>query len=397
MEDNASGVHEKRHWVRLTRVCNQRCVFCHDRGAQTGEFVAFESLRRNLALGRKQGLRRVVLSGGEPTIHPRYIDLVALARKQGYRHIQTITNGRRFCYEDFMGDAVAAGLDEVTFSLHGHTPDLHDRLTRVPGSYLQAVSGLRRALRTPGLIVSVDVVINSLNLPVLRDILDFYIGLGVGEFDLLALVPFGDAWDNRDQLFCDFSDPGNLRHLHRALELSRRPDLHIWTNRLSPRFLEGFESLIQPPEKILDEVRGRRRIFSRYLNGGKPPKCSGKNCGQCFLHDFCIDLDTLKKDGSLPVRPGPLCLGTPAARSRGPKRLPDGAEDGSPAGAPSPFRFGKKPDIFSFAEFFIEYRFFAKGSACGKCALARRCDGMSVKRVRSEGFNVMKPVRRSRG
>ena len=377
MAENSADAAEKRHWVRLTRCCNQRCLFCHDRGAQDGKVAAFASLKRDLALGRRQGLRRVVLSGGEPTLHPDFLKLVRLARDLGYTHVQAITNGRRFCYPGFLARAVAAGLTEVTFSMHGHTAELHDGLTRTPGSFVQAAAGLRGALAAPGLIVSVDVVISRRNLPVLRECLESFIALGVREFDLLALVPFGDAWKNWPELFCDFSRPEDLRQLRRALELSRRPDLHLWTNRLRPEFLEGFEALIQPPEKILDETRGRRRVFARTLAGGPAPSCAGRACPSCFLRDFCRDLTRLLQDGRLPAKTGPRCLGV--ARS------------------PEVFRFGRKRDIFEFAEFYIRARYFARGSGCGRCAWRARCDGMSVSELRRRGFACLRPRRGGRG
>ncbi len=372
-----SGV-EKRHWVRLTRFCNQRCVFCLDRESQDGDPLSLDSIRRDLADGRRQGMSRVVLSGGEPTIHPEFIQIVGLARAQGYRHIQAITNGRRLCYPEFLRAAVAAGVGELTFSIHGHTPELHDRLTRVPGSFLQAVTALRSALAVPGLIVSVDVVINRWNLPVLREILDFHISLGAREFDLLALVPFGDAWKNRADLFCDFERPENLAQLRRALEVSRRPDLHLWTNRLRPEFLEGFESLIQPPEKILDEVRGRRRLFARAIKDGRPPSCAGEACERCFLSEFCRDLSALLHEGSLPARVGPLC--------------------GERYGRPKPFAFGPgAPGIESFARFYIDSRYYAKASACRSCARGQECDGMLVADIRAKGFKTMAPIEADRG
>lgn len=363
------GGSESRLWVRLTRVCNQRCLFCLDRDAQNGTFLDFEALRRELLRGRRLGMRRVVLSGGEPTLHPRFLELVSLARDLGYGHIQAITNGRRFCYGDFLSKAVAAGLGEITFSLHGHTQALHDRLTRTPGSFLQALAALKAALSLP-LIVSVDVVVNRLNLPCLRELLEFYAARGVREFDLLALVPFGDAWRNREELFCDFEDPRNLSLLHRALELSRG-GLRLWTNRLRPEFLEGYEDLIQPPEKILDEVRGRRRIFSRFLGGGKSPSCSGPACRCCFLRDFCADLLRLRREGSLKAS-GPLCLGERPGES---------------------FKLGPG-DLFAFAEFFIRGRYQAKGSACRGCSLSSRCGGMAVREIREKGFGALAPVGR---
>lgn len=376
-DDTGQGVEEKRHWVRLTLCCNQRCLFCLDRPAQDGTIVPLASLRRDLAQGRRQGLRRVVLSGGEPTLHPRFIEVVALARRLGYTHIQTVTNGRRLCYPEFLRAAVAAGLDEVTFSLHGHTAALHDRLTRVPGSFVQALAALRAALATPGLIVSVDVVINRLNLPGLRRLLEFYIKLGVREFDLLALVPFGDSWDNRRELFCDFSRPRELAQLHRALRLARRPGMHVYTNRLRSDYLEGFESLIQSPDKILDEVRGRRALLGGYLKRGRVPKCSGAACPQCFMRDFCADIAELRRRGRLRAKIGPLCLGR--------------------RGSGEVFRLRPGADLGAYAGFFIRSRFFAKGAACRRCAWSARCDGMSVREVREKGFSVLRPVQGKRG
>lgn len=365
----SAGPEEKRHWVRLTRVCNQRCLFCHDRDAQDGSTASWASVRKSLGAGRAQGLRRVVLSGGEPTVHPRYLDVVALARELGYEHVQTITNGRRFCYPGFLDEAVARGLRELTFSLHGHTAALHDGLTRVPGSFLQAVTALRRALAKPGLIVSVDVVINARNLPVLREHLEFCLALGAREFDLLALVPFSDAWRNREELFCDFSDPASRAHLRRALEVSRRPGVTVWTNRLPAEHLEGFESLIQPPEKLFDELRGRRAVFRRRLKGGTMT-CAGEACPQCFLSGFCRDLDELIEKGELAPAPGPLCLPVPPV---------------------PPFRFRNEPNAEEFAPFYIASRFFVKGSACATCADGPRCAGLPVAEARRGGFAALVP------
>jgi MoaA/NifB/PqqE/SkfB family radical SAM enzyme len=371
--DTGQGATEKRHWVRLTSTCNQRCVFCHDRQAQDGKIAPLHSVRQELSFGRRNGLRRVVLSGGEPTLHPKFLEIVGLARQLGYTHIQTISNGRRFCYPRFLQAAVRRGLGEVTFSLHGHTAALHDTITRVPGSFAQALAGLRAALATPGLIVSVDVVINALNLPKLRNILEFFIAVGAREFDLLALVPFGEAWRNHDKLFCDFGKPRNRAYLHRGLQLSRRPDLHIFTNRLRAEHLDGFEALVQAPEKIFDEVRGRQRLLSRYLRSGRAPGCRGPACAFCFMRDFCLDLVRLRRQGSLASRTGPLCLGQ--------------------KGTGEVLHLEAGINLQRFAEFFVRSRFFAKSRVCGGCTWSRRCGGLSVREIRGRGFGALRPVR----
>ncbi|MBI5630743.1 MAG: radical SAM protein [Elusimicrobia bacterium] len=371
MSPDAPGA-EERHWLRLTTVCNQRCLFCLDRDAQDGGFVEWEALRREMSEARSRGLKRVVLSGGEPTIHPRFLEAVGAARELGFERIQVITNGRRFCYPDFLRKAQSLGLSEATFSLHGHTRELHERLTRTPGSFLQALAGLGNALSLPGMIVSVDVVITKLNLGALREILDFYLGLGAREFDLLRLTPTGDAWRHWGELYCDFSDPENLASLRRALELSRRPGVRIWTNRLAPEFLEGYEDLIQPPEKLLDELRGRYSVFRRFLAGLAEPECAGPQCRHCALEGLCSDLKLLRRCGRLEARPGPLCRGS----SDSPRE---------------PFLFSAGVDIFDFGRFYIEARHFAKGAACGSCSLQGACDGILVDDLRRLGFAGLRP------
>ena len=90
---------EKRHWMRLTYACNNRCLFCLDGDQnQRGEPRPFTELSKELRRAYRGGMRRVVLSGGEPTLHPRFIDVVREATRVGFTHAQVITNGRRFCY-----------------------------------------------------------------------------------------------------------------------------------------------------------------------------------------------------------------------------------------------------------------------------------------------------------
>ncbi len=276
---------QPRHWVRIARACNNRCAFCLDSNVQDGSMLGRDEVERDLRAGLERGARRLILSGGEASIHPDFLHFVRRGRDMGYEHVQTITNGRMFAYARFTAAAVAAGLDEVTFSLHGHTAELHDSLTGVPGSFDQSVAGIRRAVATGRLIVSGDVVINRRNVEHLRDVMDLFVGMGVRELDLLMVVPFGRAAPGPDPGML-FDPEVALAALRRGLELSRDPGLHIWTNRLAPQLLEGYEGLIQDPHKLHDEVRGRRDILDEMVSGGTL-RCQGERCAHCFIQPLC--------------------------------------------------------------------------------------------------------------
>jgi MoaA/NifB/PqqE/SkfB family radical SAM enzyme len=286
------AAHEKRNWVRLTYDCNNKCVFCLDSDTHDGEMRDPDDVKTQILEGRKKGATRLILSGGEPTIHPRYIDFIKLGRLAGYRRIQTVTNGRLFAYQEFIDRCLAAGLHEITFSLHGPNARVHDALVGVKGAFELESAGLRRALDDGRPIVNVDIVINRGNVKVLPEMLETFYSWGVREFDLLQVVPFGAAFrEGRDILFYDLEEAAPF--IQEALRFSERSDVHVWFNRFPPPHLEGFEHLIQDPYKLNDEVRGRKEELERQLERGEALDCREPGrCRYCYLEQLC---DTLEK------------------------------------------------------------------------------------------------------
>ena len=287
------AAHEKRNWVRLSYDCNNHCTFCLDSNAHDGTMRANLDIKIQIIEGKKRGAERLILSGGEPTMHPNFLDFVRLGKRAGYRKVQTVTNGRMFKYPAFLETAAKNGLDEITFSLHGHNAKLHDALVGTPGAFAEETAGLKAALAAGCFIINIDIVINKQNVRHLPEMLEMFIGWGVKEFDLLHIIPFGNAWtDAKDHLFYDLE--GNLEHLQRAFAYARRPDIHIWLNRFPPPYTEGFEDLIQDPYKLNDEVRGRREEFDKYLAFGEKLQCREPDrCKVCYLQNLCDTLDTV--------------------------------------------------------------------------------------------------------
>ncbi len=285
-----AAVKHKRHWVRLTRLCNQRCIFCLDSWNQNGTYVDTQQLFQYIDLGANLGSERLILSGGEPTIHPDYVKFIKRGRAAGYDWIQTVTNGMMFAYPEFARKCIRAGLDEVTVSIHGHTPKIQDRLTGVKGAFDKGVQGIRniQALSGGRTVVNVDIVINKQNIRHLREIIDYFMAMGIHEFDLLYIVPFGRGFSEyRKQLYFNIED--HFEDLQRAFEVSKQPGVYIWTNRLPPEYLENYEELIQDPHKLHSEVQGGLHNFEGFMKLGIAPDCHGERCQYCFLKGLCHD------------------------------------------------------------------------------------------------------------
>jgi MoaA/NifB/PqqE/SkfB family radical SAM enzyme len=281
------AAHEKRNWVRLTFDCNDHCVFCLDAHTHNGEMRAREEVKAQILDGRRKGATRLILSGGEPTIHPDYVDFVRLGRLAGYAKIQTVTNGRLFSYGSFLKRCLDEGLSEITFSIHGPNAKVHDALVGTRGAFDEEIRGLTAALADGRPIVNVDIVVNRANVRHLPEMLRLFTEMGVGEFDLLQVVPFGRAFtDGRDTLFYDLEEA--RPYLQAALSYSKRPDVHLWMNRFPPQHLEGYEHLVQDPYKLNDEVRGRKEEFARLFEKGEWLDCRDPTrCKYCYLEKLC--------------------------------------------------------------------------------------------------------------
>ncbi|MDH3353422.1 MAG: radical SAM protein, partial [Nanoarchaeota archaeon] len=278
------AVFEKRKWVGITTMCNNRCIFCLDGEIKNKFHKSLSQIREEFDSGLREGCTRLVISGGDPTVHPEFLDIIRLGKEMGYKKVQTITNGRMFYYKKFLDGAVKSGLNEVTFSIHGHTAELHDSLTSAKGSFEQTVQGIKNALNCD-LIVNVDIVLNKKNVRHFPEIIHFLLELGIREFDILQIMPFGNAMGNKEDLFYDIGD--NLEFINKGFELAKERGSVVWTNRFPPQYLEGNEDLIQDPYKLFDEVNGRKRDFEYSLSKNIPLKCHGERCSLCCLSDFC--------------------------------------------------------------------------------------------------------------
>jgi MoaA/NifB/PqqE/SkfB family radical SAM enzyme len=280
-----------KHWVRTVTACNSHCLFCLDMDTPRNVYLSEEDVKAEILRGRTEmNAWKIILSGGEAALHPLFPEFIRYAKEVGYGRIQTVTNGWRYADKDFYDKCVEAGLQEMTFSLHGHTAELHNRLTQHKGSFERIIQAIRRAARDPRMIASVDVVINKQNVGVLDKIVELAIKLGITEFDLLHVIPQAAAFDHRDVLF--YNPRQYLPVLQRVFRLNRHPKFVVWTNRFPVEMLEGMEDLIQDPHKMIDEINGRRYQVRSYLDTGEPLNCrQPERCEHCFIEPFCTTMD----------------------------------------------------------------------------------------------------------
>lgn len=129
--------------MELTSSCNERCVHCYQ-GRASHEHADVELVFDILAQLHAHGTVSLTFSGGEPTLHPHFPRILAQARRLDFI-INVLTNG--LSISDPVLDALAdANCNMVQVSLYSMDPQIHEAITRCPGSHERTLRSIQRLL-----------------------------------------------------------------------------------------------------------------------------------------------------------------------------------------------------------------------------------------------------------
>ncbi|KPC53753.1 radical SAM protein [Amantichitinum ursilacus] len=163
--------------IELTDQCNLQCPTCYaGSGPHVEKHHSFEDIVRMLdAVVANEGEPDVVqLSGGEPTLHPRFFDILDEARKRPIRHLMINTNGIKLAREPEFCERLAGygkGL-EIYLQFDSFKPEaLHAlRGADLRGIRQQALDNLNRFNISTTLVVTLK---KGLNDDEIGDIIQF--------------------------------------------------------------------------------------------------------------------------------------------------------------------------------------------------------------------------------
>jgi len=115
--------------IEVMTGCNMACPLCFaDAGAgYTLTLGEVEAILDHLVA--TEGRAQVVqFSGGEPTIHPHIVEMVAAAKRRDITHVMINTNGKRLATDDAFLEAVAALAPSIYFQFDGFDETTYERL-----------------------------------------------------------------------------------------------------------------------------------------------------------------------------------------------------------------------------------------------------------------------------
>jgi len=144
----------------VTYRCNERCVHCYLEHDDRGEMTTAE-MREALQQLAEAGTLFLTLSGGEVLMRMDFFEILAYARSLLFCvKIKTNAVLVREKEADRMRDL---GVNSVQVSVYSHRPEVHDAITKLPGSLKRSIEGIR-FLQSRGLKVIIANILMRQNL-----------------------------------------------------------------------------------------------------------------------------------------------------------------------------------------------------------------------------------------
>lgn len=134
-------------WLELTNRCNLRCIHCYSDshpGSGYRDRLTTEDYRDLMHQAFALGCRGVQFIGGEPQLHPDFLELVRVAKDIGFTFVEVFSN-LTFLSAGTVRYAAENGIRFAT-SVYSDDPSEHDRITTVRASHTRTLGNLRKLI-----------------------------------------------------------------------------------------------------------------------------------------------------------------------------------------------------------------------------------------------------------
>lgn len=136
--------------ISVTDRCNFRCVYCRSADPENyrehDEILSWPELYRLAGIFKTLGIKKMRVTGGEPTVRPGVEDFISHLRSLKIEDISMTTNGHHLA--ERCASLVSAGLHRINISLDSLDPAKFERITRTK-SFDSVMQGIRAAQASP--------------------------------------------------------------------------------------------------------------------------------------------------------------------------------------------------------------------------------------------------------
>ncbi|CAH1391928.1 unnamed protein product [Nezara viridula] len=211
--------------ISLTEKCNLRCNYCMPaegvKLTKKPELLTTNEILTLSELFVKQGVNKIRLTGGEPTVHKDLLPIVeSLKNINGLEQVAITTNGLTLTKQ--LVNLQRAGLDVLNISLDTLKSDKYEKITRRKG-WARVIAGIDLAIQLGYNPVKINVVaMRGFNDDEVLDFVEFTKDRSV-DVRFIEYMPFtGNKWETEKMI--PFSEM-------KSIILAKYPDFRALPNK----------------------------------------------------------------------------------------------------------------------------------------------------------------------
>lgn len=289
-----AGSAVERLEFHISYSCTNSCLFCSEADQLTAfrdRFVAKALILKRLQAERSKGVKHLTLTGGEPTLHPGFLDIVRRAKILGFV-IYVSSNGGKFASSGFCRSTLPY-IDEISFSLHGPDAKIHNAHTKNKKSYsllMQALKNIENSRFSPRLFINSVATLQNIN-ALERSLRTLSRFKKIKQVLISNIAPEGQARENFKQLAVPLARlRAKVRKLAGIAEnnssLIRFFGMPLCSLGSRP---DTSNDLHWSPRKTLELWKDRNKTFLKETTTLAPDRNRNKiqKCRHCSYHDVC--------------------------------------------------------------------------------------------------------------
>ena len=176
--------------IEVTHKCKLACVHCSsDANLESTHEISLPDCTNIIKEARELGAETLAFSGGEPLLWTGLNESVRFAKNAGFE-VSIYTTGNTKDSIDSIQTLAQLGINKLIFSLFGATDTLHEKITRVRGSFEKTIRSIETSV-TSGVITEIHFVPFRDNYTELLNICGLAKKAGISKISVLRFVPQG--------------------------------------------------------------------------------------------------------------------------------------------------------------------------------------------------------------
>ncbi len=184
-------------WIEITSVCNQKCLHCFlGEDLNRYKHIPFKRIKENIDTLVKEGIRQLVISGGEPTLHPQIIEILDYAGRANV-NLSLLSNGSSI-HNNSVIEAILRNDVVVKMPILGWR-NSHEQMAGLKGSFKKLLKSIFTYAKS-GVNLQLGTTVTSVNAADVAKIAKFADFMGL-SLEVSPIYQIGFARNNKDILF----------------------------------------------------------------------------------------------------------------------------------------------------------------------------------------------------